>query len=258
MLRRIFHWFLLPNLRFLKITIGLLLALASVIAAFYVLSSAAFLAGPSGKRFVRWATGEEFERGSLIVTQRDACPGAPFILPADGFVGLLYASAGGPYTRANPHQGIDIFSPDRDTPGLVPVYAAHDGYITREDGWRSSLIQRVPDDPLRPGRQIWLYYTHMADPDGNDFIVEQFPPGSFEVFVAQGTLLGYTGNYNGDSLRNIWVHLHFSIVKDDGNGAYLNELDFRNTVDPSPYLGMPVSTRCESPPSGCGPVESCA
>ncbi|MEZ4516970.1 MAG: hypothetical protein R3C44_09080 [Chloroflexota bacterium] len=58
----------------------------------------------------------------------------------------------------------------------------------------------MPDDPLQPGRQIWLYYAHMADREGNSFIVDAFPPGISEVYVEQGTLLGYTGDYNGDSL----------------------------------------------------------
>ena len=97
---------------------------------------------------------------------------------------------------------------------------------------------RVPEDPLAPDEQIWLYYTHMADRAGNDFIDPAFPRGTNELFVEQGTLLGYTGDYNGRSPRTIWVHVHFSIVKDDGNGRYLNELDFNNSKDPSPYLGM--------------------
>jgi len=32
--------------------------------------------------------------------------------------------------------------------------------------------------------------------------------------------------------------LHFSIVKDDGTGHFLNELKIENTYDPSPYFGM--------------------
>ena len=79
---------------------------------------------------------------------------------------------------------------------------------------------------------------------GNDFIEPPFAPGVAEVFVEQGTLLGYTGDYNGDSLRSVWVHLHFSIVRDDGAGRYTNELDFDNTLDPSPYLGRSVSYPC--------------
>ncbi len=187
--------------------------------------------------------------------QRDACPGAPFVLPTDGYIGLLYADPRGPYSAANPHQGIDIFS--NAEPGVMPVYAAYDGYIRRESSWRSALIQRVPDDPLQPGRQLWLYYAHMADRDGNSFIVDAFPPGTSEVFVEQGTLLGYTGDYNGDSLRDIWVHIHFSIVLDDGSGRYRNELEFGNTLDPSPYLGLAVHYDCGDGSVGCTANTSC-
>ena len=34
------------------------------------------------------------------------------------------------------------------------------------------------------------------------------------------------------------VHLHFSIVLDDGNGRIRNELDITNTLDPSPYFNL--------------------
>ncbi len=104
---------------------------------------------------------------------------------------------------------------------------------------------------------MWLYYTHMADEEGNDFIEDAFPPGLRELFVEQGTLLGYTGNFNGDSLRDVWVHLHFSIVKDDGAGRYLNELEFSNTVDPSPYLGLPLNYSCGTEPIQCGIAPDC-
>lgn len=97
----------------------------------------------------------------------------------------------------------------------------------------------------------------MADREGNDFIEEAFAPGTYGEFVEQGTLLGYTGEYNGDSLRDIWVHLHFSIVLDDGNGRYLNELDFNNTLDPSPYLGMSVNYACGESNGGCSENPVC-
>jgi hypothetical protein len=61
--------------------------------------------------------------------------------------------------------------------------------------------------------------------------------------VEQGTLLGYQGNYSGDPNNPTGVHLHFSIVKDDGNGTFLNELEIKNTLDPSPYFGMPLNAR---------------
>jgi len=210
---------------------------------------------PRSGDFLTWATGDEAARQSLVTVQRDACPGAPFVLPTDGFIGLLYADPRGPYSAANPHQGIDIFS--NTDPGISPVYAAYSGYVRRESEWRSALIQRVPDDPLQPGRQIWLYYAHMADRDGNSFIVKGFPPGGNEVFVEQGTLLGYTGDYNGDSLRDIWVHIHFSIVRDDGSGRYMNELAFENTLDPSPYLGLALNYACGDGSAVCVADPAC-
>jgi len=85
---------------------------------------------------------------------------------------------------------------------------------------------------------MWTYYTHMADKNGNSFIVDAFPPGASEAFVSAGTLLGYQGNYSGTPGNPTGVHLHFSIVRDDGAGGYLNELEINNTYDPSLYLGM--------------------
>lgn len=207
------------------------------------------LNNPRNQTFITWSRGSQVDREALVIIQRETCPGAPFILPADGFIGLLYEDPRGPYSRFNPHQGIDIFS--NTEPGVTPVYAAYDGYVTREESWRSTLIMRVPRDPLQPGRQIWLYYTHMADRDGHDFIEDVFPPGTRDLFVEQGTLLGYTGDFNGDSARTVWVHLHFSIVQDDGYGRYANELEFSNSIDPSPYLGRAVNYHCEADPARC-------
>ena len=53
-------------------------------------------------------------------------------------------------------------------------------------------------------------------------------------------MLGYQGNYSGDPNNPTGVHLHFSIVKDDGQGRFRNELEIKNTLDPSPYLGLAV------------------
>jgi hypothetical protein len=100
------------------------------------------------------------------------------------------------------------------------------------------VIIRIPDDPLRPGRQIWTYYTHMADPQGNSFVAGDFPPGTYERPVRAGTLLGYQGNYSADPDNPTGLHLHFSIVLDDGRGGFRNELDIANTLDPTPYLGI--------------------
>jgi hypothetical protein len=81
----------------------------------------------------------------------------------------------------------------------------------------------------------------MADRDGTSYISPQFPPGTSEVFIEAGTLLGYQGDYSGDPNNPVGVHLHFSIVQDDISGRFKNELEIRNTYDPSGYLGMPLN-----------------
>ncbi len=164
------------------------------------------------------------------------CGDAPFILPTGGFIGYLW---GDTFDPSHLHQGIDIFG--GQTPGVTPIYAAADGLLTRQADWKSTLIQRLPSDPLHPGRQIWLYYTHMADPQGQALIVADFPPGTNETFVKAGTLLGYQGNFSGTAGQPVGVHLHFSIVLDDGKGKFLNELKIENTLDPSPYLGLSLN-----------------
>ncbi len=164
------------------------------------------------------------------------CGAAPFQMPTDGYIGFTWDDSFSPGHR---HSGLDIFG--GADPGLTPVYAAYDGYLTREVGWKSTLILRIPSDPLQPGRQIWTYYTHMADRLGAATISDQFPPGTHEVFIPAGTLLGYQGNYSGDPLNPVGVHLHFSIVKDDGSGQFRDERNIDNTLDPSPYFGMALN-----------------
>ena len=253
---RFLRWLFTPRYRLLKLLLAAVLLLLLWWFAAQTMQIVRDLRDPRSQDISQWLQGERAEREELVTVQRDICPGAPFILPADGYIGLLYADPRGPYSQSSPHQGIDIFS--NADPGVVPVYAAYDGYVRREADWKSTLIIRVPDDPLQPGRQVWLYYTHMADEGGNDFILDAFPPGTVEKFVEQGTLLGYTGNFNGNSLRDVWVHLHFSIVKDSGSGIYSNELDFNNTIDPSAYLGIPVNYHCGVENSGCSADPTCA
>jgi hypothetical protein len=164
------------------------------------------------------------------------CGNAVFLLPTSGYVGFLWDDS---FKFGQRHQGIDIFG-GTDS-GVTPVVAAYSGYLTRRPDWKSTLAIRIPSDPLQPGRQIWLYYTHMAMPDGSDLIDAAFPPGTMEAFVEAGALLGYQGNYSGYPGNPTGVHLHFSIVLDDGAGFLRNELKIRNTLDPSPYLGLQVN-----------------
>ena len=186
-------------------------------------------------QIVRWFNAPE-EHREWEILQGTRCEGAPFIFPTDGIIGYLWDDSFRPGHR---HQGLDIFG-GKD-PGETPVISAWEGYLTRLPDWTSTVIVRVPSDPLNPGKQIWLYYTHMADAEGNSFIEDSFPRGTRELKIPAGTLLGYQGNYSGDPLNPVGVHLHFSIVKDDGFGNFLNELKIENTLDPSPYLGMALN-----------------
>ncbi len=172
----------------------------------------------------------------------DRCSDAPFSMPTSGYIGFLWDDSFRPGHR---HSGLDIFGGTDN--GITPIYAAYDGYLTRQSDWKSTVIIRIPSDPLQPDRQIWTYYTHMADEQGNDFISEDFPPGTSEVFVKAGTLLGYQGNYSGTPGNPTGVHLHFSIVEDDGDGQFLNETMIENTLDPSPYFNIILNANLSPP-----------
>ncbi|HEX7394150.1 MAG TPA: hypothetical protein VF313_04405 [Anaerolineaceae bacterium] len=189
-------------------------------------------------RVMEWIRNPSAHQDWAVQAGTRCAPDAPLIMPTSGLIGYLWEDS---FKAGKRHQGIDIFG--GTSVGQTPVLAAYPGYLTRLPSWKSAVIMRVPSDPLEPGRQIWLYYTHMADPNGNSFISSDFPPGTAEKNIEAGTLLGYQGNYTGDAANPSGVHLHFSIVLDDGKGGFRNELDINNTLDPSPYLGMPLNAR---------------
>jgi murein DD-endopeptidase MepM/ murein hydrolase activator NlpD len=220
------------------LVLGSLVIIAGIVLAYFW-----FLApSPAAKRsrdVLAYIRNPE-EHQEWAITAQTRCGDAPFIFPTRGLIGYLWDDSFKPGHR---HQGIDVFA--GTDPGITAVYAAYDGYLTREADWKSTVIIRIPNDPLEPSRQIWTYYTHMADAEGVSTIDAAFPPGTHEVFVKAGTLLGYQGNFSGTPGSPVGVHLHFSIVKDNGSGNYLNELEIGNTLDPSPYLGLPLNAADE-------------
>ena len=189
-------------------------------------------------RVVEWIRNPSAHPDWTVQAGTRCAPNAPFLMPTDGLIGYLWDDS---FQAGKRHQGIDIFG--GTDMGQTPVVAAYPGTLTRLPTWKSAVIVRVPSDPLQPGRQIWLYYTHMADPNGNSFISSDFPPGTTEKYIGAGTLLGYQGNYTGDAANPSGVHLHFSMVLDDGKGGFRNELDINNTLDPSPYLGLSLNAK---------------
>ena len=194
---------------------------------------------PTRQQLYTYAT-DPTSRPALITNLSQPCPGAPFRLPSAGFVGFLYNDPTAPNTPLNRHTGIDIFG--NGEPNAVPIYAAYDGYLTRLPNWIGSVIIRIPKDPLDPSRQIWTYYTHMANLSGQiSYVSSAFPPGTHEKFVKQGTLLGFQGLYAGVGASPILMHVHFSVVLSDSNGSFRNETHIENTLDPSPYFGLNVN-----------------
>ena len=213
---------------------GIILAGSLVAAGLYVFQQVQTDSNDVIRRWFR----EPSSRAGLTTSNDKLCANAQFILPSSGLIGLLWKDPAAPYNLMQRHTGIDIFGDG--LPGSVPVVAAYDGYLTRLDSWVSSVIIRH-DDPLHNGRTIWTYYTHMADRSGNiSFIDSDFPPGTSEVFVTQGTRLGYQGEYSGAGAP-IGMHVHLSMVTTNADGSFKNEAILDNTIDPSPYFGLPLN-----------------
>jgi len=169
------------------------------------------------------------------------CPGAPMMFPSDGFIGVGWSDGIPPLYE---HTGYDIFSP-AGADNITPIYAAYDGYLTRESTWLSSVIIRHPDFEAIPevtqGEQIWTYYTHMASADGTEvYVSPEFPRGTREQFVTAGTLLGYQGTWSGRPGDPVGLHLHISVVSTLEGGGYANETIIENTYDPAPFLGVEI------------------
>ncbi len=216
------------------LAVGVLLTILATAAVYLFLRY-----HPSGRRAAQlfaWLSDPAASRADVIPAG-SRCGSAPFIFPTTGVVGFLWDDS---FRLGHRHQGIDIFAGTGID--VTPVIAAYAGFLTRLPDWKSSVIVRVPNDPLQPGRQIWVYYTHMADPKGNSFISPDFPPGTYERAVEAGTVLGRQGDYSGDPNNPVGVHLHVSIVK-DSDGHFMNELDINNTYDPSPYFGLLLNGR---------------
>jgi len=221
-----------PFLKWVLIPLVLIIVTTLVFVSFRIWNVSSFRT----KNVLLWIRNPESPSDWLISPGTRCSPSTPFQFPTEGYIGYLWDDSFRPGHR---HQGIDIFS--KEGSGETAVYAAYDGYLTRLPDWKSTLIIRIPQDPLHPSRQIWTYYTHMANSEGASHILTDFPPGTFELYIEEGTLLGYQGNYSGTPGNPTGIHLHFSIIMDDGEGNFLNELKIQNTLDPSPYFDMPLN-----------------
>ena len=123
-----------------------------------------------------------------------ACPGAPWPLPTAAALGVRW------YNQTLSLMGVGY---DHS----VPVYAVADGQLMRRAEWPDA-VAILHDDPLTPGQSAWAFYGGMSSRDGGvSYVSAVFPPGSTDVPVKAGELLGYQGSY-----RYAWVHLHFAVL----------------------------------------------
>lgn len=167
-----------------------------------------------------------------------ACPGAPWPFPSSGALGLRW------YNKTLALMGIGYDN-------TVPVYAVADGRLTRRADWPDA-VAILHDDPLNPGQQVWAFYGGMASQDGQaSYVSAAFRPGSVDVPVKAGELLGYQGSY-----RYAWTHLHFAVVPPLPDGSFPAALVWRETGQDLSLTEVRLQIDYRNPADYLGSVES--
>ncbi len=155
----------------------------------------------------------------------EACPGAPWRLPASAARGMQGEA-----------DGLLFFG--EGVEGGVPVYAVADGYLSRAADWVEAVAIEH-DDPLNPGQTVWTYYADMRASDGlRSHVAAEFPPGSERVRVTAGQLVGYQGSWGGRAYWPRWIHVRFAVVRGPEPGRFPASLAPADLLDPAPYLGL--------------------
>ncbi len=171
-----------------------------------------------------------------------ACPGAVWKLPSDGTLGLQMKDG-----------AMDFFG--RGNAGKIPVHAVADGLLTRLPDW-SDAVAVKHTDPLHPDVNVWSYYSGMAAANGIDsYVSEDFPPGSENIPVKAGQIIGYQGMWSGRPQWAMWTHVHFAMVDVDGQASFPQDVAAANLLDPLRYLGLTLDAanqniqvlRCNQP-----------
>jgi hypothetical protein len=162
------------------------------------------------------------------------CPSAQWQMPTSGGFGIQWSE-----------NGLNVFG--WGNKNTVPVYAVADGVLTRPSAWEGAVaIQH--DDPLNPGDKVWTVYADMLSASGHEsYILDDFPPGSTEIPVNAGQLLGYQGEWSG---RIYWpksIHLRFAVVNEIPSSIMMKDDDFKNALDPTLYLGISLNDGDASP-----------
>lgn len=168
----------------------------------------------------------------IASSEPQTCPGAPWQLPAGSALGVRSSGA-----------GLDFLGWGSEN--TVPVYAVSDGLLTRHQEWGSALVIQH-DDPFRPGAVVWSVYADMSNASGLEaYIAEDLPPGSIDVPVAAGQLLGYQGVWSGRPYWPAPTHLRFAVVSELTAGDYSYEIPLENALDPTLYLGIALKDQGE-------------
>jgi len=164
------------------------------------------------------------------------CPDAPWQLPTSSALGMWLDT----FQLAFMGEGYE---------NSVPVYTVTDGLLLRRPDW----IDAVAIQHDRQGEKVWSFYGGMASGWGElSFVNAEFPPGSVNVPVKAGQLLGYQGVWSGEQGSPFWVHLHFAVVQALEDGSFpagtvgsVTEGEFephaierQNVIDPTQYLGL--------------------
>jgi len=157
-----------------------------------------------------------------------ACPSAPWQLPTSGAFGVQWSE-----------NGLNIFG--WGSKNTEPVFAVADGVLIRPSDWEGALVIRH-DDPLSPGDKVWTVYADMLSASGSEpYILDDFPPGSIEMPVNAGQLLGYQGEWSGRIYWPMPAHLLFAVVNEIPSSIMMKEDVFKNAVDPTLYLGISLN-----------------
>lgn len=168
----------------------------------------------------------------------NACPGAPWPFPSSGALGLRW------YNKTLSLMGIGYDN-------TVPVYAVADGQLMRRADWPDA-VAILHDDPLEPGQKVWAFYGGMASRDGQrSYVNAAFPPGSTDVPVKAGELLGYQGSYRYD-----WTHLHFAILPPLSDGSFAAALVWRETGQDLSLIQARLQIDYRNPADYLGSVDS--
>lgn len=190
------------------------------------------------------------DSGSSMENAKSAafqCSGAPFIAPTWGWQQtfwrqpISYVSADGDRL----HDGIDLAQVNNQE-GVEPVYAVCNGTLNPISKYSFRILCDTIDARFNvPNRNVYVYYTHMANKSGStSYILTPFR-GSSSVRVSQGQHLGYQGSYGVSK----YVHLHFSVNSQWGE---------RYNIDPSRYFGTALDYQSGARATGKTPPFSCS